>query len=130
MKAEWTPTGGSTATLGDDSVKHSIVLEDFGGQSLEQVVQLPRAASVARYARGNVAGVLVLVAAKSHADRATMMAAWKTEYARLNTKGELVLTEGITTWTMALATLVGVTRADCAGVRLAIRYRFNITTIT
>jgi hypothetical protein len=56
MKLDWTPTGGSLVTLGDDSVKKSITVESLGGQGQVQVAQFFRGANPSLYARGNSAG--------------------------------------------------------------------------
>lgn len=130
MKATWTPNGALTATLGDDSVKHTIVLEQIGGQSVDQVEQLFGAVAAAQFPRGNVAGELAFVAAKSHADYATALTFFQAEYARLNGQGSLVLTQGSATLTFAGAVLRGVERLPAQeGLRWHVRYRFGITTI-
>jgi len=130
VKAEWTPAGGGLATLGDDSVKHSMVLEQIGGASVEQVAGLFRAAAVKRFPRGNISGECIFTSAKSHATQAAAMAFFKAEYARLNGKGSLVLTEGAVTWTMADAMLTAVQVVQVVGLRFWIRYRFGIATIS
>jgi hypothetical protein len=44
LKAEWTIAGPTTVTLGDDSVKFATLLEQLGGQGVEQVDELAFAA--------------------------------------------------------------------------------------
>jgi hypothetical protein len=128
LKITFNP-GSGIVTLGDDSVKQTIQLEGFGGQSSEQVERLFRAANVARLPRGNVAGELMFTAEKSHADYATAVAFFKAQYLMLNGQGDAVMTEGATTLTMANAVLRGVQRASQIGKRWGIRYTFGITTI-
>lgn len=131
MKAEWTKAGGGAVTLGDDSVKHTMVLEQLGGECQEQVDPLFRATYVARRARGNVAGNCAFTAAKSHASREAAMAVMVAEYARMGEKGSLALTFGAAgVMTLANAVLKGVELADTNGLRWTIRYRFGITTMT
>jgi hypothetical protein len=125
----WTPTGGDAATLVDDGAKLFGQIGQLGGQALEQVSPLFRAANPARFMRGNVAGECAFVASKSHASVATAATWWATEYARLNQKGVLVITIGAVTLTMGNATLRAVTRAEWIGVRLSVAYSFGITTI-
>lgn len=132
MKIEWTKTGGSVVTLGDDAARQTIVIESLGGQSLEQVERLFRATVVSRFARGNVAGEFVFTSAKSHADYGVALTFFKAEYARLNEAGSLVATQlpGPITLTMAGAILRGVQRVAQEGLRWHLRYTFGITTIT
>jgi len=130
MKADWTPAGGSAVTLGDDSVKATITLEALGLESAEQVDQLFRAAAVTRRARGNTAGDCVFTVGKSHATAVAALAYLKAELVRVDKKGSLVLTDGTTTVTMANALLRAVTLDQVRGVRVWIRYRFGISTIT
>jgi hypothetical protein len=133
MKGEWTIAGPTTVTLGDDSVKWSMLLEQLGGQGVEQVDQLAFAANVARVMRGNLAGECVFTSAKSYSTLDLMAAAFATEYARIGQVGSLVLTFISHALTMANATLKGVERVndeEGKGVRLKLRYRFGITTVT
>jgi hypothetical protein len=122
--------GGTPATLGDDAARHTIELEQLGGEALEQVEALLRGANPARFARGNVAGDCVFSAGKSHATRAAAIAFFLAEYARLNTQGSLVITEGSATLTLANAICRGVMVARINGLRWTLRYTFGITTIT
>ena len=130
MKADWTPTGGSLAHLGDDSQKWTVKLEQLGAQSLEHVAQMFQAATVLRLALGNQAGECVFTAAKSHASRDAAAQFFAGETARLNQVGTLVLTFDAQTLTMGNAVLKGVKVAEFNGLRWAIRYQFGITTIT
>ncbi len=133
MKADFTPTGGSIAHLGDDSSKWSVVLEQLGGAGLEQVDQLAFASAVSRIMRGNLAGDCVFTAAKSHASLDAAATFFATEYGRIGQRGALVLTFASHALTMALATVKAVHRVeaeDGRGVRWKIRYTFGITTIT
>lgn len=130
MKAEFTPTGGTLATLGDDAEKHSISLEALAGASAEQVEPLFRAASATRIPRGNAVGECVFTSVKSHASQAAAITFFKAQRALLNGQGALVLTEGLSTLTMSNATLTTVELAGVVGLRWWVRYRFGITTIT
>ena len=130
MKADWTPTGGALAHLGDDSAKWTIKLEQLGAQSLEHVAQMFQAAKVLRMALGNQAGECVFTSEKSHADIDTAAQFFAGELARLNQVGSLVLTFNAQTLTMASAVLKGVAATAFSGKRWALRYTFGITTIT
>lgn len=130
MKAEFTPTGGGLVTLGDDSAKWLLTLEEVSGKCLEAVEDMFGQANALRYLLGNLKGNCVFTAAKSHADADTMAAFFKTEYARINTSGLLKFTFTAATWSMANANCIGVQRAEVSGVRLKLRYTFGITTIT
>ena len=130
MKIVFTAAGGSAATLGEDAVKHAIEIESWGGQSIEQVVPLARAANPLRLPRGNVSGDFAFVAAKSHASVDAAASFFAGEYARLNQSGSLVLTVGTHTITMAGAVLRGVAKANIIGLRWYVRYTFGITTLT
>ncbi|PWU18908.1 MAG: hypothetical protein C5B50_07780 [Verrucomicrobia bacterium] len=130
MKADWTPTGGSLAHLGDDSAKWTMKLEQLGAQSLEHVAQMFGAATVLRLALGNQAGECVFTAAKSHASRDAAAQFFAGELARLNQVGSLVLTFDAQTLTMANAVLKGVGVVGVEGLRWTVRYTFGITTIT
>jgi hypothetical protein len=126
LKAEF--PGGTT--LGDDSVKHTIVLERIGGVSVEQVSTLFGGANVLRIAAGNVGGECVFTAAKSHATLDAALTFFKAEFARLNGTHSLVLTQGAVTLTMANAVCKAVEVVLVIGLRWSIRYTFGITTIT
>jgi hypothetical protein len=130
VKIEFTPTGGSKATLGDDSSRHTIEIESLGGGAVVQALQRFRAAAVVYAQRGLVSGELTFTASKSHADRATAVGFFKTEYGRLNGQGQLVITEAATTLTMDGVVLRGVQCVRFNGLRWTIRYTFAISTIT
>jgi hypothetical protein len=130
VKADWTPSGGSAVTLGDDSAARFIELGAIGGASQQQTEGLFRASHAKRFPRGNVAGECVFTVSQSHASRAAAMAFFKTEYARLNEQGSLVLTEGTSTITTANAVLNSVQLAGAIGLRWSIKYTFSTTTLT
>ena len=133
MKADWTPTGGTLATLGDDSVKWTLLLEQLGGGIEEQVTRLAFASAVSRLGRGNLEGACVFTAAKSHSSLDVAANFFKAEYARLNQSGLLVLTFTAATLSMSGAVLTGVQRVtseEARGVRWMLRYTFGITTVT
>lgn len=128
MKIEWTPDGGSSVTLGDDSVKHTVLIEGWSGLSMEQVDAIFRGANVSRTPRGNVGGTFTFSSAKSEASRSLAMSGFVSAYARLNQKGSLMLTDGLIV-TMDNAILRGVECVSPLGVRWTIRYTFGITTV-
>jgi hypothetical protein len=138
MKIEWTPNGALiSATLGDDANKFAVVVEQLGGQSLAQIEQLAGGANPALFPRGNVGGEFVFRSSQTYANYETTFAQFKTEYARLNRQGTLVVTittsTGTATLTLANAILKSVQRifdAQSSGAHMAIRYSFAITTIT
>jgi hypothetical protein len=130
MKLDWTPTGGSLVTLGDDSVKKTIVVESIGGAAQVQTAAFFRGANPALYARGNVAGQFIFVVTQTFATQDLAGAFIKTEYARLNQQGSLVWTRSSTIFTMAGAVLKAVAPAEINGVKIRMRYTFDITTLT
>jgi hypothetical protein len=131
VKAEWKKSGATIAvTLGDDSSKAVINLEQMASGSSEQVTPLFRAANPLRLPRGNATGTVAFTVDKSHATAADAATNFKAEMARLNEQGTLVLTIGATTMTFANATLTEVTAARTDGCRWAIRYSFGTTTLT
>jgi hypothetical protein len=133
MKIDWTPAGGSSVNLGDDSLKYGIVIEQIGASSLVQAEALAGAAAEALFPRGNVAGEIIFRSDKTYADYTTTFSTFKTIFGYLNQQGSLVITQGATTLTCANAILKSVQRifdAQATGARMGIRYTFAITTIT
>jgi hypothetical protein len=133
MKIQFTPTGGSAATLGDDANKFAVVVEQLGGSCLAQVEALAGGANLALFTRGNVGGEFIFRSSKTYADYKTTFTQFLAEYSRLNQQGALVLTEGAVTLTFANVIVRSVQRifdAPHAGARMGIRYTFAITTIT
>jgi len=132
MLIQFTPSGGSAATLGDDANKYQVVIEQLGGSSVVQNEPLYGANNPVLFARGNVGGELVFTSAKTYADYKTTFTQFKTEYGRLNQKGSLVITEDTVTVTLANVICKGVQRiwdAQRTGAHMGIRYTFAITTI-
>lgn len=132
MLIQFTPSGGSVATLGDDANKFAVVIEQLGGQSVLQNDPLYGAGNPLLNLRGNVAGELVFTSAKSYADYKTTFTQFKTEYGRLNQKGSLVITQDTETVTFANAVCKGVQRifdAQKTGTHMGIRYTFAITSV-
>ncbi len=133
MKIQFTPTGGSAATLGDDAAKFAVVVEQLGGACIAQVEALAGGANLALYTRGNVGGEFIFSSSKTYADYETTFTQFLAEYARLNQQGALVLTEGAVTMTFANVIVRAVQRifdAQHSGARMGVRYTFAITTIT
>jgi len=116
-------------TLGDDGNKVHVKIEQLGGQAVEQVEQLAFASNAERIMRGNVSGDCIFTAGKSHADRGTALAYFKTNFGYIGQTGSLVITVDATTITMANATLRSVTAVEINGVRWMLRYTFGITTV-
>jgi len=133
MNIQFTPIGGSAATLGDDATKFAVVVEQLGGACLAQVEALAGGANLALFTRGNVGGEFIFCSSKTYADYETTFTQFLTEYGRLNQQGTLALTEGMVTLTFANVILRAVQRifdAQHSGARMGIRYTFAITTIT
>lgn len=132
MKAEWTIAGPATVTLGDDSVKHGIELEQLGLAALVQ--QEPAYGSATQFltGRGNAAGECVFTAVKSHAsmDAAAQFAAG--ELGRVGQSGSLKFTLNTHFATMANAVLKSVARVEsdeAKGKCWKLRYVFGIVTV-
>jgi hypothetical protein len=120
-------------TLGDDASKFAVVIEQIGGSAIVQIDPLAGGLNPAQFPRGNIGGELVFRSSKTYADYQTTFAQFKTEYARLNQQGPVVLTEGAQTLTFANAVLKSVHRifdAQSSGAHMGLRYTFAITTIT
>jgi len=133
MNIQFTPAGGSPATLGDDAAKFAVVVEQLGGSCIAQVESLAGGANFALFTRGNVGGEFVFRSSKTHTDYQTTFTQFLVEYGRLNQQGALVITEGDVTLTLANVILRAVQRifdAQHSGARMGIRYTFAITTIT
>jgi hypothetical protein len=132
MLIQFTPAGGSAATLGDDANKYVVVIEQLGGESRVQIEPLYRAPNPLPLVRDNISGEFVFTSAKTYADYKTTFTQFKTEYARLNKQGSLVLTQDAVTLTFANAICRGVRRiwdAQRCGEHMGIRYTFAITTV-
>lgn len=133
MKIQFTPSGGAPTTLGDDSAKYSVVIEQWGGTAIEQREPLAGGANPALFPRGNVGGDFIFRSAQSYADYETTFSQFATLYGLLNQQGALVVTQDSVTLTMSNAVLKSVTRlfdSGNAGVFMAVRYTFGITTLT
>lgn len=120
-------------TLGDDSAKYGIVVEQWGGTAIEQREPLAGAANMTLFPRGNVGGDFVFRSAQSYADYETTFSQFATLYGYLNQQGALVVTQDSITLTMDGAVLKAVARlfdTAHAGVFMAVRYNFGITTLT
>jgi len=133
MNIQFTPTGGSPVTLGDDAAKFAIVVEQLGGSCLAQAESLAGSPNLALFTRGNVGGEFVFRSSKSYADYQTTFTQFLAEYNRLNQQGTLVLTEGAITLTFSNVILRAVHRifnAQHSGTHMGVRYTFAITTIS
>lgn len=121
-----------TVTLCDDTAAPRIagIIEQFGGKSAVQEVDLYLSADAYLAALGNVKGRFVFTADCSYATDTAAAAAWKAAYGLLNNQGTCVLTYGGTTTTMANAVIDGVERTYWQGVQLIVRYSINIRTMT
>jgi len=127
--AAWTPTGASAITLGDVSQKWTMKLEQLGGQAVEEVIPLFRAANPLRIPRGNVSGDCIFTSAKSFANRAQAVTFFASQFALLNGQGALTLTIDTAALTMAQAVFRGLQTTEINGLRWTLRYSFGITTM-
>lgn len=130
MKVEWTPTGGSLVTLGDDASRHVVQIEGVGAACIEQVSQLVRGSNPLRFNRGNVAGEFSFSSSKSYASYDAAAGAWLTLHAALNATGSLVVTFSSETWTFAGACLRSVQVVRTNGLHWTFRFSFGTTTCT
>ncbi len=120
-----------TYTLVNDTASPKItgVIESIGGQDILQKEPLYGSASPALFARGNISGHFAFSAGCSFASYALAAAALKTAYALIDSQGSCVLNYGGTTLTFPNAILQSVQRVEWQGVRLVLRYTFEITSI-
>jgi hypothetical protein len=128
VKIEWTPTGGSLVTLGDDATKHVVSIDSVGAGCVEQLSQLVRGTTPLRANRGNVSGEFSFSSAKTYASYDTAAGAWLTYHASLNAVGSLVVTFSSETWTFAGACLRSVQLVRASGLHWAFRFNFGTTT--
>lgn len=128
MKIEWTPSGGSLVTLGNDASKHVILIEGLTAACAEQVAPLVRGTNPLRFNRGNVAGEFSFSSSKSYASYDAAAGAWLTYHASLNALGSLVVTFSTETWTFADACLRSVSLVRINGAFWTFRFNFGVTT--
>jgi hypothetical protein len=101
----------------------------FGLEDDIQIEELAFGTAVFQAARGNSKGQCVFTAAKSHTNRATAVAYFKTQQGYRGAAGSLVLTEGATTITME-AICKSAVAVKMNGVRWTFRYVFMITSVS
>lgn len=136
MKVVFTIAGPIDNTLADDTAAPKLagVIEAIGAQDIVQIEPLYGGANPAKFPRGNVGGQFVFTSACSYASYNAAVDALKTAYGLLDDQGTLVFTPtgaGVPhTLTMANAILHSVQVVRWTGVRLELRYTFEITTIT
>lgn len=130
MKIEWKKSGGAFVTLGDDALRQTIEVLQWGGAAAAQVSPLFRATSPMVAGRGNVTGVFSFGSTKSHASLDAAAQFFADEYARLGEMGELKMTVTSKVVTFANALLQGVDRGGKEGVRLQVVYSFVIRTVS
>jgi len=124
MKIEWTPSGGSKVTLGDDASRQTVRLLAMGGQVEAQVAGLFRGTYPYVAGRGNVSGVLECEVSQSYASYDAALDGYKTEYGRIGQEGTLKLTEGAKSVSFTGALLRAVERSGQVGLRWSYRYSF------
>src|SRR5256885_989480 len=112
MKAEFTTAGPVTTTLGDDSIKYAIELEQLGLAAIVQIEALYGSATQFVQGRGNNAGECVFASAKSYASIEAGAADAAAKVVLVGLPGSLVLTINAHTVTMANAVLKSVGRVE------------------
>jgi hypothetical protein len=120
---------GTTLVDDTDSPKITGQIERIGGEAAVQSEPLYNADNPANFARKNVRGQFVFTSGCSYADFAGVAAAFAALYALLLTTGDLVLTYGAAELTFASAKFRSLDRTEWTGVRLGLRYVFEITTV-
>jgi len=126
VRAIWTPAGGDEVTLGDDAARAALELEALGAQAVEQVTELFRGASQARFPRGNARGPVVFTAGMAHADLDAAAAYYREMARRVNERGQLRLEFGWEALVWEGALLMAVESVDRLGVYWRLRYRFSV----
>ncbi len=119
------------ATLADHTATPRLfgVIESIGGQSVVQSENVYGGANPAKFPRGNISGQFIFTSEGSYASKALAAGAFRDSYNLLNTQGNCQLDYGGTILTFANAILHQVQRVKWDGVRLILRYSFEITTI-
>jgi hypothetical protein len=113
-------------TLGDDANGKTVAFGNIGAECVVQQEALAGGANPFLAPRGNVGGEFSFLVTTSYATLDLMIAALKTELARVNTQASLVLTRGVTTMTMANAICRAAARHSASeGVKLVIAYTFQ-----
>lgn len=131
MQAIWTANGGKAVNLNDGTRQQPLEVEDWGGEALEQVDALAFSAYVNRKLNGNVAGELPFTITFYCPSYAAMVLTMVTEYGRLGQQGTLTLVLPTNAQLVfANATMKSVRRAEWNGIRIKIRYRLGITTVS
>jgi hypothetical protein len=130
MNLIWTPTGGSAVTLGDDSVKKTIVVEQLDAPAQVQKLSFFRGVNVQLMPRGGDEGIFVAVVQPNLADSDAASAYIKNEYARRGQAGGLAWGRVGTTFTFTVAVIRRVTVAELNGARLRIRYTFGFASMS
>lgn len=129
MKLIWTPTGGAVATLGDDSVKSTIVVEQLDAPALVQKLLFFRGVNCQLVPRGGDEGVFVAVVQPPLANSDAASNYLKAEYLRSGQAGALAWARVGVTFTFTGAVLRRVTVAELNGARLRIRYTFGFASM-
>jgi hypothetical protein len=125
MNLIWTPTGGGAVTLGDDSVKKTVIVEQLDGPALIQKMLFFRGTVPTLTPRGGDEGIFVAVIQQSFATTDLASAYIKAEYARRGQKGGLAWGRVSTTFTFTGAVIRRVTLAELGGVKIRMRYTFG-----
>lgn len=133
MKLEWTKRGATVAVvLGDDAdrtTKGTIAIEDLGGEAIVQIEPLAFGANPFQETRNNVAGQFVFTVTRTFASQDLANAYLAAEYARIGEQGNLVWSRAAKLFTFTNAVLRAVRPAQIQGVKVIMRYTFNITTL-
>ena len=129
MNLVWTPTGGSAVTLGDDSVKQTITVEQLDAPALVQKLLFFRGVNCQLVPRGGDEGIFVAVVQPSLANSDAASTYIKNEYARRGQEGGLAWGRVGVTFTFTGAVIRRVTVAELNGARLRIRYTFGFASM-
>lgn len=122
----------ATLTVADDTAAPRITgqVEKLGGQGIPEKSNLYNSPHPGLYPRGNVSGQFIVHTSCSYKTLANQHDSLVAFYNAINTQGTVVLTMGAGIYTMANAVLASVERTYLNGVRLDLRFTFEITTIT
>jgi hypothetical protein len=125
MNLIWTATGGAPVTLGDDSVKQTITVEQLDAPAVVQKLLFFRGVNAQLVARGGDEGVFVAVVQPPLATSDQASTYIKNELARIGQAGTLAWGRVGTIFNFTGVVIRRVTVAELNGARLRIRYTFG-----
>jgi len=130
MKLVWTPTGGNPVTLGDDSVKATITVEQLDAPALVQKLLFFRGLNAQLVPRGGDEGVFVAVVQPNLSSSDAASTYIKQEVARRGQSGSLAWARVGTIFVFNNVVVSRVNFPKINGALLGVRYTFVYSSMT